>query len=152
MLIARNFNLNLPDFDVNRKVHSFLNLNYQNGIIQTFNKSNKGRRKALKSIEYNLRNYFIIIVFKTELAKTDIFDHFPICYLSENTLTQKNQDINIFIYRRTYNTSLFHTNIRKIKDKDLKSSGISTDIKRYSKLNQLFHEKFFKRFKLAKQT
>ena len=88
LLIARNFNLNLPDFDINRKVYIFLNLIYQNGMIQTMN----------KSIKHILRNYFTNIVFKT----TDIFDHLPIRYLSQNTILQKSKDIYTFIYRKIY--------------------------------------------------
>ena len=55
-------------------------------MIQTMN----------KSIKHILRNYFTNIVFKT----TDIFDHLPIRYLSQNTILQKSKDIYMFIYRK----------------------------------------------------
>ena len=35
-------------------------------------------------------NLFIETVFKTVILKSDIFDHFPICYLSHNSLPQEN--------------------------------------------------------------
>ena len=55
-----------------------------------------------KSIKHILRNYFTNIVFKTALVTTDIFDHLPIRYLSQNTILQKSKDIYTFIYRKIY--------------------------------------------------
>ena len=64
------FNLNLLDHDKNRKVHNFLKLIYQNGMILTIDKPTR------------VTKFLIETVFKTVIFKSDISHHFPI-YLSQ---------------------------------------------------------------------
>ena len=42
--IAGDFNLNLLDYDKNKKVQHFLNLTYQNGMIRSINKPTRVTR------------------------------------------------------------------------------------------------------------
>ena len=57
MHIAGDFNLNLLDH--NRKVHNFLSLIYQNGMIPTINKATRVKRKTGKAIDRILTNSFV---------------------------------------------------------------------------------------------
>ena len=51
MHIAGDFNLNLLDHNTNRKVHNFLSLIYQNGMIPTINKPTRVTRKTATAID-----------------------------------------------------------------------------------------------------
>ena len=98
MHTAGDFNLNLQDHNTNRKVHNFLSLIYQNGMIPTINKPTRVTRKTATSIDHILTNSFVDTVFKTVIFKSDISDHFPICFLSQNSLPKQNNKENMFIY------------------------------------------------------
>ena len=54
MHIAGDFNLNLLDH--NRKVHNFLSLIYQNGMIPTISKPTRVTRKTAAAIDHILTN------------------------------------------------------------------------------------------------
>ena len=101
MHIAGDFNLNLLDHNTNRKVHNFLSLIYQNDMIPTINKPTRVTRKTATVIDNILTRSFVVTVFKTE---SDLSDHFPICFLSQNPLPKQNNKENMFIYKITYNT------------------------------------------------
>ena len=75
--IAGNFNLNLLDHDTNKKVPNVLNLVYKNGMTPTINPT-RVTRKAATPIDHIRTNE---IVFKTAIFKSDIRDHFSICFL-----------------------------------------------------------------------
>ena len=47
---AGDFNLNLLDYDKNKKVRDFLNLIYQNGMIPTINKPTRVTKKTATAI------------------------------------------------------------------------------------------------------
>ena len=89
MHIAADFNLNLLDHDKNRKVHNF-SINQELLI----NQLGLEKKKTATAIDHNLSNSFVDTVFKTAILKTDISDHFPICYLSPNPVRQQNKDKN----------------------------------------------------------
>ena len=80
--------------------------------------------KQLESQEKQLQPLIIfsptisLTVFKTVIFKSDISDHFPICFLSQNSLPKQNNKENMFIYKRTYNTEsieLFKQKLHKTK-------------------------------------
>ena len=98
--IAGDFNLNLLVHNTNREVHNFLSLIYQNGMIPTINKPTRVTRKTATAIDHILTNSFV----DTVIFKSDISDHFPICFLSQNSLPKQSNTKNMFIYKRTYNT------------------------------------------------
>ena len=51
---------------------------------------------------------------KTAIPKTDVSDHFPICYLSHDSLPQENKDRNAFIYKRTFHTECIESFKQKL--------------------------------------
>ena len=71
MHIAGDFNLNLLDHNTNRKVHNFLSLIYQNGMIPTINKPTRVTRKTATAIDHILTISFVDTVFKTVIFKSD---------------------------------------------------------------------------------
>ena len=79
--IAGDFNLNLLDHDTNRKVQRFFNIVYRNGMISTINKPIRVTQKTTPAIDHILTNSFTDTVFKTAIFKSDISDHFPICFM-----------------------------------------------------------------------
>ena len=74
--IAGDFNLNLLDHHTNRK-----GMVYRNGMIPTINKPTRVTRKTTTAIDHILTNSFTDTVFKTAIFKSDISDHFPICFI-----------------------------------------------------------------------
>ena len=153
MHIAGDFNLNLLDHNTNRKVHNFLSLIYQNGMIPTINKPTRVTRKTATAIDHILTNFFVDTVFKTVIFKSDISDHFPICFLSQNSLPKQNNKENMFIYKRTYNTEsieLFKQKLHETKWDEIMSFQNPDDaykafLKRFSTLyDTYFPEKKIK--------
>ena len=69
--IAGDFNLNILDHDKCSKVHNFLNLLYENGMIPVINEPARVTRKTATAIDHILTNQFININFKTAIFKTD---------------------------------------------------------------------------------
>ena len=92
--IARDFNLNMLDYDKDKKVQGFLNLIYQNGVIPTTNKPTRVTRKTAVSIDPIITNSFVENTFKTAIIKSDVSDHFPICiFIPTTNLFAKNEVI-----------------------------------------------------------
>ena len=69
MHIAGDFNLNLFDHDKNRKVHNFLSLIYQNGMIPTINKPTRVTRKAATAIDHILTSLSLTEFLKQQFSK-----------------------------------------------------------------------------------
>ena len=63
--IAGDFNLNILDHDKCSKVHNFLNLLYENGIIPNISKPTRVARKMATTIDHFVTNQFINVTFKT---------------------------------------------------------------------------------------
>ena len=102
--IAGDFNLNLLDHDTNRKVQRFLNMVNKNGMIPTINKSTRVTRKTTTAIDHILTISFIDIVFKSAIFKSDISDHFSICFTIPSSMKQINNTKNTVIFKRVFDT------------------------------------------------
>ena len=96
---AGDFHLNLLDHESNKKVHDFLNIIYRNGMIATINKPTRVTRTTATAIEHVLTNSFIDRNFKTAISKSDISDHFPICFIIPST-KPKIENKTSFIFKR----------------------------------------------------
>ena len=68
----------------------FLNIVYRNGMIPTTNKPNAGTQNATNAIGHILKNSFTDTVFETAIFKSDISDHFHICFLIPSSTKQTN--------------------------------------------------------------
>ena len=59
-------------------------------MIPTINKSARVRPKTETAIDVILTNSFTETVFKTAIFKSDISDHFPICFMIPSSMKQTN--------------------------------------------------------------
>ena len=78
--VAGDFNINLLDYRICRKVQEFLNLMYENSMIPTVNKPTRVTRQSDTAIDHILTNWFVNFDFKIAIFKSDISDHFPISF------------------------------------------------------------------------
>ena len=62
--IVRDFNPNLLDFDINKKVQTCLNLIHQNSFVPTINTTRRITRKTSTIIDNILTNFLQILVLK----------------------------------------------------------------------------------------
>ena len=84
---------------------------------QSINQQKRVARITATAIDHILTNS-VDTVFKTVIFKSDIYDHFPICFLYQNSLPKQNNKENMFIYKRAYNTEsieLFKQKLHKTK-------------------------------------
>ena len=79
VILARDFNINLLDFDTNKKVQNFVNLMIRFGMIPTINKPTRVTGQTASAIDH-ITNSILHTVFKSGVIKTDISDHFPIFF------------------------------------------------------------------------
>ena len=56
VIIIGNFNINLLDFDKNKRVQSFVNLKFRFGMIPTINKATRLTRHAATAIDHIFYN------------------------------------------------------------------------------------------------
>ena len=97
--VAGDFNLNVLDHEIFRKVQQFLNITFENGKIPIINKPFRVTNK----ITYNL---YADTLFKTAVFKCEVPDHFPICLIMPSLkFLSKNKDI--YIYKRLFNEQSF---------------------------------------------
>ena len=96
---ADDFNPNILDHDKCSKVHNFLNLLYENGMIPAINKSTRVTRKTTTAIDHILTNQFISVAFKTAIFKADVSDHFPVCITISST-EKFVENKHTYVYKR----------------------------------------------------
>ena len=103
--IAGDYNLNLLGHNTNRKAQRFLNIVYRNDMIPTINKPNRVTRKTTIAINHILTNSFNDTVFHClSIFKSDISDHFPICFKIPSSMKQTNNTKNTVIFKRVFDT------------------------------------------------
>ena len=73
-------------------------------MIPTINKPTRVTRKTTTAIDHILTNSFTDTVFKTAIFKSDISDHFPICFIIPSSMKQINNTKNTVIFKRVFDT------------------------------------------------
>ena len=81
MILAGDFNINVLDFEQNKKIQNFVNLMFQYGLVPTINKPTRVTNETISAIDDIIKNSIYNNDFKTGIIKTDISDHFPIIYV-----------------------------------------------------------------------
>ena len=134
-------------------VLNFLNLVYQNGMIPTINTPTRDTRKTATAIGHILPNRFTETVFKTAIFKSDIYLHFPICFLAPSSSTQTKNETS-FIYRRILNTESTQP-VKKKYDTDSEETETSkTPNEAYTTFLQKFivlYDNFFSKKRLNRK-
>ena len=81
--LAGDFNINLLDFETNKKVQSFVNLMFEFSMIPTINKPTRVTKHTATAMDNVITNCSLNSDFKSAIVKTDLFDHFPIIFINE---------------------------------------------------------------------
>ena len=76
--MADDFNLNVFDFENNKKVQNFIHLMFRYGMIPTTNKLTRVTTNVATFIDHTITNVVIDTDFKTGILKSCISDHFAI--------------------------------------------------------------------------
>ena len=92
------------DHSLNKKVQDYLNLIYQNSFIPVINKPARVTRKTSTVIDHIFTNLFVNANFKTILFKTNVSDHFPICFL-QPTSRHREKNKATYITKRVFNNN-----------------------------------------------
>ena len=76
IVLAGEFNLNMLDFESNKKVQSFINPMFRYDMIPTINKPKRVTANTATAIDHIIANVMLDINFKTGILKRYISDHF----------------------------------------------------------------------------
>ena len=111
IVLARDFNINFLDFEINKNVLDFLNLTFRYNMIPLTNKPTPATRHSANAIDHIITNSVTgHDDFKSAIIKTDLSDHFPIVFaIKTNGTTQKP------VIKSTYKRSDCEKNIDKFK-------------------------------------
>ena len=104
-MLAGDFNIDLLDFEQNKKVQNFISLIFQFGLVPTTNKPAKITKDTNSAIDHIIVNSIINNEFKTAILTGDISDHFPIIYAFKSK-TKLDIPKTQFLYKRIINENL----------------------------------------------
>ena len=90
IVLAGDFNLNVLDFENNKKVENFVNLKFRYCMIPMINKPMRVTPNMATDIDHIITNVTIDIDFKTGILKSCISDHFAAIMLAFRTSEKKN--------------------------------------------------------------
>ena len=99
VIMAGDFNMNLPDFEQNKKVQNFLNIMFGHSMMPVINKPTRVTKNTTTAIDHIFINSVITTKFKTGIIKSDISDHFPIFFVADYSIHIK-ETKERFIFRR----------------------------------------------------
>ena len=92
VILAGDFAINVLEFEQNKKVHNFVNLMFQFGLVPAINKATKVTSKTIWNWSYKLIiNSIYNSNFKTAIKRTDVSDHFPITHAFKLSMSSENQ-------------------------------------------------------------
>ena len=99
VIMGGNFNMNLLDFEQNKKVENFLNIMFCHSMMPVINKPTHVTMNAATAIDHILINSVTTTKFKTEIIKSDISDDFPIFFVADYNIRIKERKER-FIFSR----------------------------------------------------
>ena len=93
-----NFDMNLYDFEQNKKVQNFLNIMFGHSMMSTVNKLTRVTKDIATAIYNIFINSVTTIKFQTGIIKWNISDHFPIFFLADyNIYIKETKERYIFM-------------------------------------------------------
>ena len=118
-------------------------------MVATINKPTRATRKATSAIDHILTNSFTDTSFKTSIFKSDIYDHFPICFIIPSLMKQTNNTKNTFIFKRVFNTEsielfkhkLYETNLDDIEVSENPDEVYKSFLNKFSNLCDTYFSK-----------
>ena len=99
VIMAGDFNMNLLDFEQNKKVQNFLNILFSHSMMPVINKQTRVTKNTATAIDHIFINSVTTAKFKTGIIKSDISDHFPIFFVADYNIYIK-ETKERFIFRR----------------------------------------------------
>ena len=112
VLITGDFDINLLDFENNKKVQSFVNLMFPCGMVPVINKPTRVTRYTVTAINHVFTNSNINTEIKSAVIKADISDRFPILFVAKVKV-----DVNIKTEQYTLKRNISDQFIKKFKQK-----------------------------------
>ena len=112
VLITGDFNINLLDFENNKKVQSFVNLMFRCGMIPVVIKPTRVTTHTATAIGRMFTNSIINTEIKSAIIKADISDHFPILFVAKVKV-----DVNIKTEQYILKPNISDQSIKKVKQK-----------------------------------
>ena len=103
LMVARDFNMNVLDYECNGKVKRFFDLMYQRNLIPATNKPTSVGKNSATDIDHIITDYVLTCYFKTAILKTDLTDHFPIVITLKNDGPSQQHSKTKHKYKRSYN-------------------------------------------------
>ena len=99
MILAGDFNINVLDYEQNKKIQSLI---YRYNMISTINKPTRVRKNSATTIDHIIANCIVDCQFKTAILKTDAADHFPIAMtLKTDEFVHQSQKVQN-VHKRNY--------------------------------------------------
>ena len=106
-------------------MQNYLSLIYQNNFIPAIKKPTRVTRKTSTIINHVFTNSFVNTNFKTIIFRTDISDHFPVCFLQpRSTLREKKTKVHILLKQSSIITQSKCSNRNYIKPTGMISEAI----------------------------
>ena len=98
-IIAGDVNMNLLDFEQNKKVQTFLHIVFGHSMMPAINKPTRVTKNIATAIDHIFINSVSITKFKTGIMKSDISDHFPMFFVADCNIHKK-ETKECFVFRR----------------------------------------------------
>ena len=114
MFIVGNFNLNVLDFNTNKKVQNFVNLMFLYGMIPTIHKLTRVTKTPASAFLLNTG-------FKTGIIKTDVSDDFPIFIVVKNNIVKSSEHQEVI--KHCYNENF----VQNFKESQEGPSGVKSN-------------------------
>ena len=112
ILITGDFNINLLDYENNKKVQSLENLMFPWGMVPAINKPTGVTRYTATAIDHIFTISIINTEIKLAITKTDTSAHFPILFVAKVTV-----DVRIRIGQHILKRNICDQPIKKFKQK-----------------------------------
>ena len=104
LFLAGDFNINVLDYEINKKVQNFVNLVFEFSMIPTINKPTRVTSYTATAIDNIITNSIFDNDFESAIIKTDVSDHFPIIFTTKlKTTSSPKNHVDQFIYKRDFN-------------------------------------------------
>ena len=101
VIMAGDFNMNLLDFEQNKKVQNFFNIMFGHCMMPVINKLTRVTKNTAIAIDHVFVNSVTTTKFKTGMIKSDISDHFPIFSVADYNIHIKETKERL-IFRPTF--------------------------------------------------
>ena len=148
LFLAGDFNINVLDYENNKKVQNFVNLMFEFSMIPTINKPTRVTSYTATAIDNIITNSILDKDFKSAIIKTDFSDHFSVIFVIKlKTKFSPNNQVDQFIFKRDFNENtltLFKQNLFETSWDSVKK--IDDPNESYNKFLEIFsslYEKYF---------